>query len=79
LQDVHPTVIVDGYRKAANKAKEYIKDIADEVTADNKSILLKIAKTAMQTKLVRKNSDQLADMVVQSVLAVAEINDIITL
>jgi len=36
LQEVHPTVIVDGYRKAANKAKEYIKDIADQVTADNK-------------------------------------------
>jgi len=75
LQEVHPTVIVDGYRKAANKAKEYIKDIADQVTADNKSTLLKIAKTSMQTKLVRKNSDQLADMVVQSVLAVAEKND----
>ena len=75
LQDVHPTVIVDGYRKAANKAKEYIKDIADQVTADDKPTLLKIAKTAMQTKLVRKNSDQLASMVVQSVLAVAEKND----
>jgi len=75
LQEVHPTVIVDGYRKAANKAKEYIKDIADQVAADNKSTLLKIAKTSMQTKLVRKNSDQLADMVVQSVLAVAEKND----
>ena len=75
LQEVHPTVIVDGYRKAANKAKEYIKDIADQVAADDKPTLLKIAKTSMQTKLVRKNSDQLADMVVQSVLAVAEKND----
>ena len=75
LQEVHPTVIVDGYRKAANKAKEYIKEIADQVAADDKPTLLKIAKTSMQTKLVRKNSDQLADMVVQSVLAVAEKND----
>ena len=72
LQEVHPTVIVDGYRKAANKAKQYIKEIADQVIADDKSTLLKIAKTSMQTKLVRKNSDQLADMVVKSVLAVAE-------
>ena len=74
LQEVHPTVIVDGYRKAANKAKQYIKDIADQVASDDKSILLKIAKTSMQTKLVRKDSDQLADIVVQSVLAVAEKN-----
>ena len=74
LQEVHPTVIVDGYRKAANKAKQYIKEIAIEVTPNDKPILLKIAKTSMQTKLVRKDSDNLSDMVVQSVLAVAEKN-----
>ena len=32
LQEVHPTVIVDGYRKAANKAKEHIKDMAKQVS-----------------------------------------------
>jgi len=58
-QEVHPIVIVDGYRKAANKAKEYIKDIAEQVTADDKRILLKVAKTSMQTKLVRKYSDKM--------------------
>ena len=72
LQDVHPTIIVDGYRKAATKAKEYIKDISDQVTPDDKSILLKIANTSMQTKLVRRESDKIADMVVKAVLAVAE-------
>ena len=71
LQDVHPTVIVDGYRKAATKAKQCLRDIADQVTANEKSVLLKIAKTAMQTKLVRKDSDQLADIVVKAILAAA--------
>ena len=75
LQEVHPTVIVEGYRKSANKAKEYIKDIADEVTADDKSTLLKIARTSMQTKMIRKDSDKLGDMVVKAVLSVAEKND----
>ena len=73
-QDVHPTVIVEGYRKAANKAKEHIKDISDQVTADDKPTLLKIAKTPMQTKLVRRESDKMAAMVVEAVLAVAEKN-----
>ena len=73
-QEVHPTVIVDGYKKAANKAKQHIKDISDQVTADDKPTLLKVARTSMQTKLVKKDSDQLADMVVKSVLAVAEKN-----
>ncbi|MEE8178767.1 MAG: thermosome subunit beta, partial [Nitrosopumilaceae archaeon] len=71
-QDVHPTIIVDGYRKAAKKAKQYLQDIADTVTANDKPTLLKIAKTAMQTKLVSKDSGYLAELVVKAVLAVAE-------
>jgi len=71
-QEVHPTIIVDGYRKAANKAKQFIKSIAQQVTPNDKPILLKIAKTALQTKMVRKESDQLSDLVVKAVLAVAE-------
>ncbi len=71
-QDVHPTIIVDGYRKAAKKARQYLQDIADTVTANDKPTLLKIAKTAMQTKLVSKDSGYLSDLVVKAVLAVAE-------
>ncbi len=71
-QDVHPIVIVDGYRKAARKAKQFLEEIADVVTANDKSILQKIAKTSMQTKLVRKDSTHLADLVVKAVLAVSE-------
>jgi len=59
-QDVHPTVIVDGYRKATKKAKQFLRDIAENISANDRSMLTKIAKTSMQTKLVRKNSDQLA-------------------
>jgi len=71
-QDVHPTIIVDGYRKAAKKAKQFLESIADQIPANDKNILTKIAKTSMQTKLVRKDSDQLAEIVVKSVLAVSE-------
>jgi len=71
-QNVHPTIIVDGYRKAGKKAKQFLESIADKVPANDKNILTKIAKTSMQTKLVRKDSDQLAEIVVKSVLAVSE-------
>ena len=71
-QDVLPTIIVDGYRKASKKAKQYLQDIADTVTANDKPTLLKIAKTSMQTKLVSKDSGYLADLVVKAVLSVAE-------
>ncbi len=71
-QDVHPTIIVDGYRKAAKKAKQFLEEIAQTVTGSDRAMLLKVAKTAMQTKLVRKESGFLADLVVKSVSAVVE-------
>ena len=70
-QDVHPTIIVDGYRKAAKKAKQLLEEITENVSPNDKSILQKIAKTAMQTKLVKKDSGYLAEMAVKAVLAVA--------
>ena len=71
-QNVHPTIIVDGYRKAAKKAKQFLQDIADKTSGNDRAILLKIAKTSMQTKLVRKDSSGLAELVVKAVLAVVE-------
>ena len=75
IQDVHPTIIVDGYRKAAKKTKQFLDNMAEKIPANDKSSLLKIAKTSMQTKLVRKNSDKLAEMVVKAVMSVAEKNN----
>ncbi|MGI0083252.1 MAG: TCP-1/cpn60 chaperonin family protein, partial [Nitrosopumilaceae archaeon] len=71
-QEVHPTIIVDGYRKAAQKTIQLLEKIADKVSPTDKEILGKIAKTSMQTKLVRKDSSGLSDMIVKAVLAVAE-------
>jgi thermosome len=71
-KDVHPTVIVDGYSKAAKKAMEALEDIAEKVTPDSRDWLVKVAKTSMETKLVFKEAEQLAEMVVDATLAVAE-------
>ena len=71
-KNVHPTIIVDGYRKAAKKVKQYLQDISETVTANDKAILTKIAKTSMQTKLVRKDSDMLADIIVKAIISVSE-------
>jgi thermosome len=71
-QNVHPTIIVDGYRKATKKAIQFLQDISEKTSGNDRTILLKIAKTSMQTKLVRKDSPALAELVVKAVLAVAE-------
>ena len=74
-KNVHPTVIVDGYRKSAFKAIEILNSIAMKVNAGEKEQLIKIAKTSMQTKLVSKDSVDLANIVVTAAQQVAETNN----
>jgi thermosome len=72
-KNVHPTVIVDGYRKSAVKSIELLNNIAIKVTNNEKEQLIKIAKTSMQTKLVSKESNDLANIVVTASQQVADI------
>jgi thermosome len=71
-KDVHPTIIVDGYRKSAQKAIEILNKIAQRIGGNENNELLKIAKTSMQTKLVSKEADELAQIVVNAVLQVSD-------
>src|SRR2546421_2569649 len=66
-KDVHPTIIVDGYRKSAMKAIEVLNNIAQKINPSEKEQLTRIAKTSMQTKLVSKESDELAQIVVNAI------------
>ena len=74
-KDVHPTVIVDGYSKAARKAMESLESVAEKVTPNDKDWLVKVARTSMQTKLVSREAEELGELVVDAVLAVAEKED----
>jgi len=71
-KDVHPTVIVDGYSKASKKAMEAMEDVAEKVTANDRGWLVKVARTSMQTKLVSKEAEELGELVVDAIRAVAE-------
>jgi thermosome len=73
--DVHPTIIVDGYRKTAIKSIEFFNNVARKIEAGNKSELIKVAKTSMQTKLVSKESSELAELVVNAALQVSETSE----
>lgn len=72
MQGIHPTVIVDGYRKALRQTLEILNKIAEEVTADNHAVLMDIARTSMESKIVSVDSDVLADLAVNAILFVAE-------
>ncbi len=70
-KDVHPTIIVDGYRKSALKAIETLNSIGLKIRDNEKEDLLKIAKTSMQTKLVSRESEPIAELVVNACLQVS--------
>jgi thermosome len=71
-RNVHPTIIIDGYRKASERALEVLESIAIKVDPDSSDYLKKVAMTSMASKLVADHKEYLADMAVKAMLAVAE-------
>ena len=70
---IHPIKIANGFDEACKIAVAQLNNVADEVTIDNKSNLLKAAKTSLGSKVVSKAHDHFAHMAVDAVLAVADI------
>ncbi len=71
-KDVHPTIIINGYNQAANKALDTYEEIAVKVDPLDKEWLRKIAATSMGTKMVSRERNFLAGIAVDAVLAVKE-------
>jgi archaeal chaperonin len=74
-KDIHPTVIIDGYQKALEKAREILKQVSTKVNPQDRTFLNKIARTSMASKLVSADSQKLSDIVIDAVLSVAENNE----
>ncbi len=71
-KNVHATVIIEGYQAAADKSLSLLSELAKQVDPEEKEILLKIARTSMESKLVSEDSVMLSKIVVDSVLQVVE-------
>jgi thermosome len=69
---VHPTLIIDGYRKAAEKALETLEKMAIKVDPNSSEYLKKVAMTSMASKLVADYKELLADLAMKAMLQVAE-------
>ncbi len=71
-KDVHATVIIEGYQAAAEKALSLLSELAKTVNPNEREVLLKIAKTSMESKLVSEDSNMLSKIVVDAILQVVE-------
>ncbi len=71
-QNVHPTVISNGFKLASIKALDVLNSMAVNTTSDDIEMLKRVALTAMTGKSVGGQKDYLAELCVNSVLAIAE-------
>jgi len=73
-QNIHPSIIIDGYNKAMKKALEFLDEIGTEVNIEDTELLKKIAKTAVTSKYIGTGAtmEKLIDMVVEAARIVAE-------
>jgi thermosome len=69
---IHPTIIIDGYRKASEKALETLDQMSIQIDPKSQVFLKKTAMTSMASKLVAEHREYLADIAVKAILAVAE-------
>ena len=74
-KNIHPTIIIDGYKKAMEKALEILDKIAIPVDLNSTEYLRKAAMTSMASKLVAEHREYLADLAVKAILQVAEKED----
>jgi thermosome len=71
-QNIHPTIVVAGYRKAAQKAVETINKIAMQVDIEDRATLKKVAITSMASKAVGSAREHLADIAIDAVRQIVE-------
>ncbi len=73
-QNIHPSLIIEGYVKAMKKALEVLDEISIKIDPEDKQMLRKVVDTAMASKFVGSGTvkEKLAEMAINAVLTVAE-------
>jgi len=74
-KDIHPNVIIDGYRDAAEKAQEILDKIAVNIKPDDQERLRQIAITSLNTKGIFGSQTRFADLALDAVRQVMEKRD----
>ncbi len=71
-QNIHPTILVAGYRKATQKAIEIIEKNAVPIDVENRKMMMKVALTSMGSKAVGGAKEHFAEMAIDAVKQIAE-------
>ena len=71
-QNLHPTVIIKGFRMARNRAMDILNEMGENITINDENVLQKIAMTAMTGKGSEAAKDSLAKLAVDAIKMVTE-------
>ncbi len=71
-KDIHPTIIIGGYKKALDKAIEVLYDIAEPINIEDKELLKKIALTSLASKGVQEARELFAEIAVDAINIIKE-------
>ena len=71
-QNVHPTIIISGYKKAAEKAVEILREISKPIDLDDDDTLMKVAMTSMRSKAISIAREHFAKIAIEAVRQIAE-------
>ncbi|MBK5112835.1 MAG: TCP-1/cpn60 chaperonin family protein [Candidatus Heimdallarchaeota archaeon] len=69
---IHPSIIISGYKKATEKAREILDKISMDIDIDDRKSLAKVATTALNSKVVASEKDLIAKISVDAVLQITE-------
>ncbi len=73
-EGIHPTVVIDGYKKASEYALKVSEEIATQIDL-SKEQLLKVVSNALSSKVVAETRDYLAKLVVEAALQAVEMRN----
>ncbi len=71
-KNIHPTIIVSGFRKALDEALRVLYEIAEPININDNETLKKVAKTALTSKAVHDAREYFAEIAVKAVKQIAE-------
>jgi thermosome len=71
-QNVHPTVIINGYKKASDKAQEILNSIALPISIKDDKLLLDVALTSMGSKGITAAKEYFAKLSMEAVKQIVE-------
>jgi len=74
-QNIHPTIIVEGFKKASEKAREVLESMAIPISLNDDKRLLDVAVTSTGSKGISAAKEHFAKLAVEAVKQVAEEKD----